>query len=132
RLWEVKTGREIHCFESGRVQVHAVAFSPDGRHVLSGHGDGTARIWDVETGKELRRFVRHRQRVTAVAFAQGGRWAISGSHDGTVRWWDSETGRPLGIGRDLGKVQSITVTRDGHRVQASTLDGEVRLLEISE
>ncbi|MEN8214961.1 MAG: hypothetical protein ABFS56_00990 [Pseudomonadota bacterium] len=31
--------------------VEAVAFSPDGKFVLSGSGDGSTRLWHVQTGK---------------------------------------------------------------------------------
>jgi len=35
--------------------VDALAFSPDGRFVLSGGGEGTARLWEVDTGREIQR-----------------------------------------------------------------------------
>ena len=39
-----------------------MAFSRDGRRVLSGSGDGTLRLWDVETGRELHCFKGARPR----------------------------------------------------------------------
>ena len=37
RLWDVATGRQLHCFRH-REMVHSVAISPDGRYALSGGG----------------------------------------------------------------------------------------------
>ena len=66
--------------------VFAVAFSPDGRWVVSGSGDGTARVWDAATGHEVARMT-HDDLVCAVAFSPDGRWVVSGSDDKTARVW---------------------------------------------
>ena len=34
--------------------VRSVAYSPDGKHIVSGSGDKTVKIWDAHTGKEVR------------------------------------------------------------------------------
>jgi WD40 repeat protein len=49
RLWNVQTGRVVHAFP--RIVegfVGFVAFSPDGRYLAAGSGDG-ARLWDLTT-----------------------------------------------------------------------------------
>ena len=33
--------------------VYSVAYSPDGKHIVSGSGDKTVKIWDSTTGKEV-------------------------------------------------------------------------------
>jgi RNA polymerase sigma factor (sigma-70 family) len=47
RLWEVATLKHCGLFEGHREAVHALAFSPDCRSLLSGSADTTALIWDV-------------------------------------------------------------------------------------
>ena len=53
-LWDLQTGLERLAFEGHTSTVQVVAFSPDGRTVISGSAYGTVRTWDVTTGKLVR------------------------------------------------------------------------------
>jgi WD40 repeat protein len=66
--------------------VTCVAVSADGRRVLSGGQDNTARLWDRARGQELQR-CPHADRVSAVAFSPGGTRALTASWDRTVKLW---------------------------------------------
>jgi WD40 repeat protein len=45
RLWDVATGKEVHCFRGHTYYVRGVAFAPDGRTALSCSWDNTMRLW---------------------------------------------------------------------------------------
>jgi WD40 repeat protein len=49
RLWDAAGGRELCCVEGHPQGVNCVAFSPDGRRVLSGSRDHLVRLWEVPT-----------------------------------------------------------------------------------
>jgi WD40 repeat protein len=64
--------------------VWSVGFSPDGRWVVTGSGDRTARVFDPATGQERSRLA-HDGPVWSVGFSPDGRWVVTGSADSTAR-----------------------------------------------
>src|SRR6202042_3695900 len=71
-----------------RVGLRAVAFTPNGRHVVTGAGDQTARLWDAPTGKELLAFIGHSRFLTTLAISRDGNRLLTGSADRTARLWN--------------------------------------------
>lgn len=70
------------------VLVWTITFSPDGRWLAAGGGDGQIRIWDVETKKLLQTFSGSSKAVTSLSFHPRGEIIASGSLDGIVRLWN--------------------------------------------
>jgi WD40 repeat protein len=69
--------------------VNSVAYSPDGRIIVSGSDDNTIRIWDAHTGAEIREpLTGHTGWVRSVAYSPNGQNIVSGADDKTIRIWD--------------------------------------------
>ncbi|HLO28690.1 MAG TPA: TIR domain-containing protein [Anaerolineales bacterium] len=102
-LWELATGKEVSRMTHDKVEdfsyqrvygVLSVAFSPDGKYVVTGSGDQTARVWEAVTRKEIAR-VTHEDVVSNVAMSPDGKFVASVSVDGVLRVWEAFTGREI-------------------------------------
>lgn len=77
------------------LENFAVAFSPDGRLIASGGGNGRIYLWDTATGRPVRVLDGHHDKLYDLAWAAHGRWIASVGRDLPIRLWDSTTGRLL-------------------------------------
>ena len=72
--------------------VFAVAFSPDGAHLLTAGRDAQIRRWNVATGYALAATVpAHLYTVNHLAFSPDGRYLASCSLDKSIKLWDAAT-----------------------------------------
>jgi WD40 repeat protein len=69
-----------------------VAWSPDGRRLLSANSDATLTLWNVADGMTLQTLRGHTHIVYAAAWSPDGRWLASGGYDRTIHIWDATTG----------------------------------------
>ena len=72
-----------------------MAFSPDGRTIVSGSRDNKIKLWSVETGQEIKTLVGHSDDVNSVAFSPDGKTVVSGSKDNNIKLWNAETGKKI-------------------------------------
>lgn len=89
KVWQLSDGRSLGTVQGQRGIVTALAFSPDGRRIVSGSSDHTLKIWDAASGEETMTLEGHANEVTSVVFSPDGTKIFSGSNDATVRVWDA-------------------------------------------
>ena len=98
-----------------------MAFSPDGKSVLTGSQDATARLWDAATGQPLGPTLTHEGMVWAVAFSPDGKTVLTGSDDKTARLWDV-TELPDDLERVANRVEVLTGLEFDGQGQVHALD----------
>jgi len=73
-----------------RTAFLSVAFSPDGRFIVSCSNDHTVKLWDVENKRLAHTFKVHSGWFSSVAYSPDGRFIVSGLGNKTVKLWDVE------------------------------------------
>ena len=75
------------------AEIGAAAFSPDGKLVLTGSHDHTARLWDAATGRPVGSPTAASVGTSrSVGFSPDGKLVLTASEDGTAKLWDIGTG----------------------------------------
>ena len=94
-LYDAKTHKALISFTGHTESVLAVAFSPNGKLLVSGGSDETVRLWQTDTGELLRTREEHWGAVNALAFSADGEtfWSASNDDREIRSWFSSDGGR---------------------------------------
>src|SRR5262249_36812794 len=97
-LWDLVTGQRVLSLKNPDSSGMNVAFSPDGKQLITVGQDGTIRFWDTGTGQEVRGF-KEKSGIGNLAFSPDGRTVLFGSPDG-IKIIDAATGKELMTSKD--------------------------------
>jgi glucose repression regulatory protein TUP1 len=138
QIWDIAK-RSIRGILKGHEQdIYSLEFSRDGRILVSGSGDRTARIWEWQTLRclhELRINDVDQQDlgVTSVAISPDSRLVAAGSLDKIVRVWDAMTGQLLErLEGHKDSVYSVAFMPDGKTLVSGSLDKTLRMWQLGE
>jgi WD40 repeat protein len=126
-LWDVSDGRELLTLgrdswdlDAGAAaqgipasEIRSLAFSPDGKTLVSGSSDQEIKVWDVASGREKYVIAGDSGSVTSVAFSRDGKNLASGSRDKTVKIWRVTDGVRLATLTSFNDGQWAVVDSDG-------------------
>jgi eukaryotic-like serine/threonine-protein kinase len=115
---------EVFTLTGHTGSIHAAAYSPDGRHIVTASADSTARIWDAATGLEVMVLRGHTQNVRSAAFSPDGREILTASYDGTARTWDLASGlQRAQLNSQHDRMHFASYSPDGQRIVIAFGDG---------
>ncbi|MEP3476419.1 MAG: TIR domain-containing protein [Hyphomicrobiales bacterium] len=146
RIWDLKSGKQRlkidghHCKDGRKYlngcQIYAAAISSDGRFIITGANDKTARVWDTKTSTQVTVFKKHIDSVSSIAISTDGAFAVSAGSaysspefwDTTVWIWEIETGKPLTSLKGHSRpVSDLAISPNGEFIVTGSYDSTGRI-----
>jgi WD40 repeat protein/serine/threonine protein kinase len=134
RVIDLRDGKELWSALASKLYITALAFSPDGKTLVSaaGFGESDIRLWDVGTGKEIGRLEGHKSWVSSLAFWPDGKKLASSSADQRIRTWDTASRKCLEVlrGHRL-EVWRLALLPDNKTLVSGSKDGVICVWDTS-
>ena len=121
-----------------RGGIGCVAISPNGRWIVTGSSDATARIWDLTAENPAasgRTLTGHLGPVRSIAFSSDNRWVVTGSDDNTARVWDliadNIAASPRVLAGHESFVTRVAVSPDSRSIVTGSWEGTARIWDLT-
>lgn len=137
-FWDLASRRVIQRLQGHRGTVTSLAYTADGRQLLTGDEFGTLLWWDARTYRQLGKLLEGQQgSLSSLSAGPGAAQMVSGGVDGMLRLWDlrAATGLQILLGGASAKPHDLTSvafeSRPGSaRLLSTHADGSVSLWDL--
>jgi WD40 repeat protein len=125
-VWQAQTGKRMNRPPGHEGAVTSLAYTSDGRHIISGSVDRTVRLWNSSRGEHVRIIASHKEPITAIAISADDSLVATSSESGELRVSriadDATVAELAGLPKG---AQALAFSADGSMVLAGTKSPEV-------
>uniref|UniRef100_A0A3P8RSG5 Mitogen-activated protein kinase binding protein 1 n=1 Tax=Amphiprion percula TaxID=161767 RepID=A0A3P8RSG5_AMPPE len=115
-LLNPRKNKQHHIFNSSRKAITTLAFSPDGKYVVTGESGHmpAVRVWDVSEHVQVSELQEHKYGVACVAFSPNGKYIVSVGyqHDMIVNVWNWKKNVVVAANKVSSKVTAVSFSDD--------------------
>ncbi|TNM95703.1 hypothetical protein fugu_016786 [Takifugu bimaculatus] len=115
-LLNPQKNKQQHIFNSSRKAITTLAFSPDGKYVVTGESGHmpAVRVWDVSERLQVSELLEHKYGVACVAFSPNGKYIVSVGyqHDMMVNVWNWKKNVLVAANKVSSKVSAVSFSDD--------------------
>ena len=136
QFFDAGSGNKLFALSGHTGKVRALAFSADGRRLVSGGDDRLVKFWDLAAGKEVFSGSGHTGAVSDVAFSPGKDQVVScgvgpdGTARGEIRLWNAADGTPASNAMTFPfAVRDVVFTTNPGQIACAGSDGGVHFLD---
>jgi WD40 repeat protein/transcriptional regulator with XRE-family HTH domain len=130
--WDLTTSLVLQHWSAHAGWVNALAFSADGKMLISGGLDGALIMWDAVTGAKIRQLEGSSGGITSLAVEADNNALLSGSDDGTLILWDLKTGSIIRkFAPHNSPVSSVAIASAKAQAVSGHADGNVVLWDLN-
>jgi WD40 repeat protein len=130
-LLDAAAGHEVRTLMSRHWEVESLAFSRDGKLLVSSNWDRKVRVFEFPSGNQVREF-ESLSKPVCVAISPDAGIIAAGDLSPAVTLWDRESGKELRrLSGHSNRIWSVDFSPDGQRLVTASADGSARIWNVS-
>ncbi|KAG2338950.1 WD40 repeat-like protein [Suillus weaverae] len=132
KIWDAKTGKLVATLKGHTGAVRCMAWTKDGKTLISGSYDCSIRTWDTTKWEQTAVLKEHTYSVYALTISPNGRILASVSGDKTARLWNLDNGKPISSPlQHAGQVNCVSFSADGKRLATGCRDKNAYIWDVA-
>ncbi len=124
--------RELLVMADHTGAINNIAFSPNGKYLLTASNDNSALLWNLKTEKKIQTLNQHNKAVSYAGFSPDGSKIITTSMDNTAVLWELKSGKRLKLLGHKKGILHAAFSPDGNYVVTAGGGGNVRIWSVSD